>query len=162
MKSLQKELSLELSLTSGEMMALLNFPPFSPTTEMWTSYINRFECVMDAANLLDIPPNRKKAYFLSFCGATIFNTATALLAPQTVKADTWEELQEVLSNPYAPNPSCIARRYAFRRRNQAEGESVGEYMTALRSATLQCGFRDHLDEMLLDQLVCRVRDLWLQ
>ncbi|KAG8124238.1 hypothetical protein E2320_019518 [Naja naja] len=72
---------------------------------------------MDAANLSDIPPNRKKAYFLGFCGATIFETATALLAPQMVKAVTWEELQEVL---------------------------------------------DQLDDMLLDQLVCRVRDLQLQ
>ncbi|KAG8127961.1 hypothetical protein E2320_014830 [Naja naja] len=76
------------------MTAPPNFLPFRPTTETWTSYINRFECIMDATNLLGISPNRKKAYFLSFCGATIFDTATALLAPQTVKAVTLEELQE--------------------------------------------------------------------
>ncbi|KAG8128773.1 hypothetical protein E2320_015625 [Naja naja] len=35
-------------------------------------------------------------------------------------------------------------------------------MAALRSAALQCGFRDHLDDMLLDQLVCRMTDLQLQ
>ncbi|KAG8138991.1 hypothetical protein E2320_001764, partial [Naja naja] len=91
------------------MAAPPNFPPFHPTTKMWTSYINRFKCVMDAANLSDIPPNRKKAYFLSFCEATVFAMATALL-----------------------------------------------------SATLQCRFRDHLDDMLLDQLVCGVRDDCLQ
>ncbi|KAG8130988.1 hypothetical protein E2320_017572 [Naja naja] len=87
------------------MTAPPNFPPFRPSAETWTSYINRFECVMDAANLSDIPSNRKKAYFLSFCGATIFDTATAMLAPQTVKAVSWEELQEVLGNHYAPKPS---------------------------------------------------------
>ncbi|KAG8136008.1 hypothetical protein E2320_008983 [Naja naja] len=130
------------------MTALLNFPPFQLTTETWASYINRFKCVMDAANLSDIPPNRKKAYFLIFCEATVFDTATALLAPQMVKAVTWEELQEVLGNHYALKPSCIGRR------SQVEGESIGEYMAALRSAALHCGFRDHLDEMLLDQLVC--------
>ncbi|KAG8137385.1 hypothetical protein E2320_004637 [Naja naja] len=131
LKSLQIELSLELSLTSGEMMAPLNFPPFRLTTKTWTSYINRCECVMDAANLSDIPSNRKKAYFLSFCGATVFDTATTLLAPQLVKAVTWEDLQEVLGNHYAPKPSRIAHRHAFRRRSQAEGESIGEYMAAL-------------------------------
>ncbi|KAG8136110.1 hypothetical protein E2320_009098 [Naja naja] len=117
---------------------------------------------MDATNLSDIPPNRKKACFLSFCPATVFNTATALLAPQTVKTVTWEELQEVLGNHYAPKPSCITCRHAFRRRSQVEGESVGEYMAALHSAALQCGFRDQLDDMLLDQLACGVRDLRLQ
>ncbi|KAG8141483.1 hypothetical protein E2320_007101 [Naja naja] len=94
---------------------------------------------MDAANLSDIPSNRKKAYFLSFCGATVFDTATAMLAPQTVKAVSWEELQEVLGNHYAPKPSRIARRHAFRQRTQAENESVSEYVAALRSAALHCG-----------------------
>ncbi|KAG8125130.1 hypothetical protein E2320_020445 [Naja naja] len=117
---------------------------------------------MDAANLSDIPSNRKKAYFLSFCGATVFDTATAMLAPQTVKAVSWEELQEVLGNHYAPKPSRIARRHAFRQRSQAENESISEYVAALRSAALHCGFRDQLDDMLLDQLVCGVRDLRLQ
>ncbi|KAG8124139.1 hypothetical protein E2320_019435 [Naja naja] len=105
---------------------------------------------------------RKKAYFLSFCGATVFDTATAMLAPQTVKAVSWEELQEVLGNHYAPKPSRIARRHAFRQRTQAENESVSEYVAALHSAALHCGFRDQLDDMLLDQLVCGVRDLRLQ
>ncbi|KAG8124050.1 hypothetical protein E2320_019444 [Naja naja] len=117
---------------------------------------------MDAANLSDIPSNRKKAYFLSFCRATVFDTATAMLAPQTVKAVSWEELQEVLGNHYAPKPSRIACRHAFRQRTQAEKESISEYVAALRSAALHCGFCDQLDDMLLDQLVCGVRDLRLQ
>ncbi|KAG8133433.1 hypothetical protein E2320_011227 [Naja naja] len=84
-----------------------------------------------------------------------------MLAPQTVKAVSWEELQEVLGNHYAPKPSRIARRHAFRQRTQAENESVSD-VAALRSAALHCGFRDQLDDMLLDQLVCGVRDLRLQ
>ncbi|KAG8139021.1 hypothetical protein E2320_001799 [Naja naja] len=117
--------------------------------------------MMDAANLTEIPANRKKTYFLSFCGAAVFNTATALLAPQTVKAMTCKELQEVLSNHYMLKSSRIACQYAFRRRTQAEGETISEYMIALRSAAFHCGFQD-LDDMLLDQLVCGVRDLRLQ
>ncbi|KAG8132808.1 hypothetical protein E2320_010627 [Naja naja] len=85
-----------------------------------------------------------------------------MLAPQTVKAVSWEELQEVLGNHYAPKPLRIARRHAFRQRTQAENESISEYVAALRSAALHCGFHDQLDDMLLDQLVCGVRDLRLQ
>ncbi|KAG8123834.1 hypothetical protein E2320_019213 [Naja naja] len=51
-------------------------------------------------------------------------------------------------------PKAITyRRHAFRQRTQAENESVSEYVAALRSAALHCGFRDQLDDMLLDQLV---------
>ncbi|KAG8139199.1 hypothetical protein E2320_001980 [Naja naja] len=85
-----------------------------------------------------------------------------MLAPQMVKAVSWEELQEVLSNHYAPKPSHIAHRHAFRQRSQAESESISKYMAALQSATLHCGFQDQLDDMLLDQLNCGVRDLRLQ
>lgn len=44
---------------------------------------------------------------------------------------------------------------------QKAGESVNEYMASLRTAALHCEFRE-LDDMLLDQLVCGVRDLKLQ
>ncbi|KAG8139180.1 hypothetical protein E2320_001944 [Naja naja] len=88
--------------------------------------------------------------------------ATALLSPQAVKAVTWEKLQEVLGNHYAPKPSRIAHHHAFQRRSQAEGESVSEYMAALGLTALQCSFRDQLDNMLLDQLIYGVRDLRLQ
>ncbi|KAG8147957.1 hypothetical protein E2320_000163 [Naja naja] len=92
---------------------------FHPTSETWESYINRFDCFLDAADLSEIPSQRRKAYFLSFCGTTVFDTTTDLLAPQTVKDVSWENLQEVLSNHFSPKPSHIARHLAFRRRAQA-------------------------------------------
>ncbi|KAG8126719.1 hypothetical protein E2320_021776 [Naja naja] len=137
-------------------------PPFRPTTETWESYINRFDCFLDAINLTDISDHRKKSYFLSFCGATVFDTATALLAPCSIKTIPWEELKEILSKHYSPKPSRIARHHVFRRRTQAEGETISGYMAALQTAALHCGFRDYLEDMLLDQLVCGVRDLKLQ
>ncbi|KAG8139533.1 hypothetical protein E2320_002301 [Naja naja] len=105
-----------------------------------------------SCDLADISNHRKKSYFLSFCGAAVFDTTTALLAPQSVKEVSWEALQEILSNHYAPKPSKIARRLVFRRQTQAEGETISTYMAALRTAALQCGFKE-LDDMLLDQLV---------
>ncbi|KAG8148095.1 hypothetical protein E2320_022937 [Naja naja] len=129
------------------------FPPFRPPSETWESYINRFDCFLDATDLADIFAHRKKSYFLSFCGATEFDTATALLAPCSIKSVPWEELQELVCKPSSPKPSRIARPQAFRRRTQAEGETISGYMAALRTAALHCGFRDYLEDMLLDQLV---------
>ncbi|KAG8136828.1 hypothetical protein E2320_005378 [Naja naja] len=143
------------------MLTAPTFPCFHPSSEIWESYINQFDCFLDAADLSEISNHRKKAYFLSFCGAAVFDTATALLAPQTVKVVSWEDLQELLSNHYSPKPSRITRQHAFRRRVQAEGETISTYMAAFRKAALHGGFQD-LEDQLLDQLVCGVRDLRLQ
>ncbi|KAG8138781.1 hypothetical protein E2320_001569 [Naja naja] len=143
------------------MSSLPAFPCFHPTTETWCSYINQFECFLDAADLADILNHRKKSYFPSFCGAAVFNNATALLVPQSVKEVSWEALTEIVSNYYTPKPSRITRRLAFRRQAQVEGETISIYMAALRTAALQCSFKE-LDDMLLDQLVYGVRDLRLQ
>ncbi|KAG8123485.1 hypothetical protein E2320_019117 [Naja naja] len=138
-----------------------SFPSFQPTSETWDSYINCFDCFLDAANLPEISSHRKKAYFLSFCRAAVFDTATTLLAPQMVKSVTWDDLQEILGNHFAPKPSQIAQRHALHRWNQAEGETTSMHIAALRRAAFHCSFRD-LDDMLLDQLVCGVRNLHLQ
>ncbi|KAG8139529.1 hypothetical protein E2320_002289 [Naja naja] len=143
------------------MLTAPTFLCFHPSTETWESYINPFDCFLDAADLSEISNHRGKGYFLSFCGAVVFDIATALLVPQTVKAVSWEDLQELLSNHYSPKPSRIVRRHAFRRQVQAEGETISTYMAALRKVALHCGFRD-LEDQLLDKLVRGVRDLRLQ
>ncbi|KAG8141375.1 hypothetical protein E2320_007002 [Naja naja] len=129
------------------------FLPFRPTVETWEPYINRFDCFLDAIDLADISDHRK---------TTVFDTATALLVPHSIKTIQWEDLKEILSNHYSPKPSHFARHHAFRRWTQAEGEFISGYMAALRAAALHCGFRDYLEDVLLDQLVCGVRDLRLQ
>ncbi|CAI5771789.1 Hypothetical predicted protein [Podarcis lilfordi] len=76
-------------------------------------------------------------------------------------ATPWDTIQEKICNHYAPKPSKIAAHHAFYHRNQAEGESINNYTTALRQAARHCKFRD-LDGALMDQIVCGVRDIHLQ
>ncbi|KAG8136545.1 hypothetical protein E2320_005112 [Naja naja] len=37
-------------------------PSFHPTTETWDSYINHFDCFLNAADLADISSHRKKVW----------------------------------------------------------------------------------------------------
>ncbi|CAI5786801.1 Hypothetical predicted protein [Podarcis lilfordi] len=78
-----------------------------------------------------------------------------------LQATPWDTIQEKLRNHYVPKPSKIAARHAFYHRNQAEGESINNYTTALRQAAMHCEFRD-LDDALMDRIVCGVRDIHLQ
>lgn len=91
----------------------------------------------------------------------MFGTARALSAPQLVYTVPWETLLEKLKNHYSRAPSRITRWHTFCQRMQREGESIKKYMASLQSAALYCDFRN-LDNILLDQLVCGVKDLRLQ
>lgn len=109
----------------------------------------------------ELSNTRKQAYFISFCGSEVLEAAWALVAPQPVASGPWDVLLSKLRDHYATAPSCIARRHAFHHRNQAEGESISQFVAALRSVALYFQFRD-LDNVLLDRVVCGVRDLHLQ
>ncbi|KAG8148035.1 hypothetical protein E2320_001403, partial [Naja naja] len=122
------------------MAALNTFVPFDVSSETWESYIERFGCFLEANDLA------ASEAVLNFCGKQMFDTARALLAPQPLNAVTWEALMAKLKNHYAPTPSQIARRHAFHRREQAEGESVSQFMAGLRTAALHCEFKE-LDEI---------------
>ena len=58
---------------------------------------------------------------------------------------------------YEPKKVVPAERFTFHRRNQGAEESVAEYVAELRKLTLNCDFKDHLDEALRDRFVCGLR-----
>ncbi|CAI5797239.1 Hypothetical predicted protein, partial [Podarcis lilfordi] len=135
------------------MASLVPLPPFAPASESWDSYLARFDCYLQANELTAVSQERKRGLFLSLCGPEVFETARALVAPEAVQATPWDTIQEKLCNHYAPKQSKIAARHAFYHRNQAEGESINNYTTALRQAAMHCEFRD-LDDALMDRIVC--------
>ncbi|XP_060545570.1 uncharacterized protein K02A2.6-like [Pantherophis guttatus] len=111
--------------------------PFDPKEEKWGSYMSRFECFMVANDMQGLPDVRKKALFLSHCGPRVFDTAEALSEPNSVHNISWSTLQTLLKDHYAPMPSKYVQRYDFRQRLQQEGESISEYIAALRKAATQ-------------------------
>ncbi|CAI5795812.1 Hypothetical predicted protein [Podarcis lilfordi] len=143
------------------MASLVPLPPFAPASESWDSYLAQFDCYLQANKLTEVSKERKRGLFLSLWGLEVFETAQALVAPLAVQAEPWDTIQEKLRNHYAPKPSKIAAHHAFYHRNQAEGESINNYTTALRQAAMHCEFRD-LDNALMDRIVCGVQDIRLQ
>lgn len=74
---------------------------------------------------------------------------------------TWSVLQSRLKMHYALKPSKSLQQHEFNLRSQKEGETINQYIAALRKATAYCEFKD-LDKLLLDQIICGVRDINLQ
>ena len=104
---------------------------------------------------------KKKAIFLSVCGAQAYDLLKNLLQPEKLADKRYDELIAVLENHYEPKQSVIVQRYKFNIRVCLSGESVAAYVAALKSIGEHCNF-SKLEEMVRDRLVCRVGDARMQ
>ncbi|XP_070592891.1 sterol O-acyltransferase 2-like [Erythrolamprus reginae] len=125
--------------------------------ETWDSYVARFDCFLISNGYTEISRDRKRSYFLGFCGTEMFETARALFSPTSIHDVPWQEFLSMLQDHYAPVPSCCARRYKFYHWSQLEGESINDCIAALRCVALYCEF-DNLEDYLLDRLVFGIKD----
>ncbi|XP_064469269.1 uncharacterized protein K02A2.6-like [Ornithodoros turicata] len=133
------------------------FDPSSP--ERWDAYESRLTFYLEANGITD--PARKRAVFLSVCGAATFDLVQSLLAPATPETKSFSQILATLKEHFAPQPSEIVCRNAFYRRNQGAGESVALFIAELRRLAQKCNF-PNLEEMLRDRLVCGLVDENLQ
>ncbi|XP_015279713.1 PREDICTED: uncharacterized protein K02A2.6-like, partial [Gekko japonicus] len=77
---------------------------------------------------------KKRATLLSSCGKSVFDVARSLVAPADIGTVPFKELTEKLKAHFSPQPSEIASRHAFFKRNQAPNETVSDFVAALRKA----------------------------
>ena len=66
---------------------------------------------------------------------------------------SYEQLQHLLKQQYDPKPLFIAERFYISQRNQAEGESIADYIAELRHMSANCEYGKFLSEFL-DQALC--------
>ncbi len=67
-----------------------------------------------------------------------------------------KELLTVLRDFFSPKKNVLAERYTFRNRKQLAGESLTEYVAALKGLASSCAFRNSIEEQLCDQFICGI------
>ena len=95
-------------------------------------------------------------------GAKNYSLLRNLVAPENPKDKTYNELVEKLKAHFEPKPLVIAERFNFYRRVQASGESVADFVAALRQLARKCEFGTFLDQAIRDKLVCGLRSESIQ
>ena len=133
---------------------------FDPAQEDIEEYIERFELYCTSNGLTDA--DKKKSTFLTSIGRDAYHVVRGLTRPGAVTDKTLDELQDLLKSHYAPARIQIAERFKFYRRQQNPGESVVEFLSALRQMAGFCNFGDFLDDALRDRLVCGLRNPEIQ
>ena len=123
---------------------------YDPATEDWTANTEQFDHYV-LAN--DISEEKKVvATFLTMVGPKTYNLLRYLLQPTKPSEVKYFELQETLQNHYNLKPLVIAERFRSHKRDQREGESVSEYVTALKKLSEKCAFNTFLDEAIARQI----------
>lgn len=104
----------------------------------WSSWAERLDFFFEANDV--VQPGKKKALLLTLCGAATYETVRALVAPRSPAEVEYAELMAVLREHFDPRPSELYSRSQFQRRNQQPGESVSEYVAALKKLAVHCNF----------------------
>lgn len=94
-------------------------------------------------------PLKQRSTFTSVYGWATYGRPQGIFVPWDLATVDFTEIMEKMRNHYSPIFSLNALWHAFHRRSQAPGESVTQFITALREAAQDCKFRE-LEDMLRD------------
>ena len=138
----------------------------SPTVIVWTCFFEANDLVVlgGAANAVaDAAVVRKKrAIFLTEIGADSFTLLNDLLAPRSTKEVELNEITHVLKEHYNPAPLEIAESFHFGTRVRKEGESIADFIVALKKLSIHCNFGVYLHRALRDRFVCGLNNEKIQ
>ena len=138
---------------------------FEENAETWEHYTERLGHYFDANGIGDVSGDdkaKRRAILLSVCGSKVYKLMCDLLAPAKPKEKSYQELVKLIQDHLAPKPSEIVQRFKFNNRFRNEGESVADFVAALRNLAEHCEYKDTLEMMLRDRIVCGIRDEKIQ
>ena len=140
------------------------FDRFDPVQEKWEYYIQRFETELALHNLLsgDATAEARKNLLLSKVGPEAFRILVDHHRPEAVTTKTYQLLKNTLQRHYQAGICILAERVTFASRYRREGETVSQFLIALRAIAGNCGFGPSLDERLRDQLAIGINDDYWQ
>lgn len=134
---------------------------FNAESEDWVSYTERLIQYF-VANSIPEDGDTRRAILLSSCGVSTYQLIRNLVAPGKPTDKSFTEIVALVKDHHQPRPSTIVQRFNFHTRTQKPGESISVFVAQLRKLSEFCDFKDTLEDMLRDRLVCGCKDKRLQ
>ncbi|XP_041376823.1 uncharacterized protein K02A2.6-like [Gigantopelta aegis] len=91
---------------------------------------------------------------LSLIGGNTYSLLRGLTAPAKPASLRFDAIVKILKEYFNPKPIIIAERFRFHKRDQRQGETIGEYIAEIRKLSQYCEFEGYLYDALRDRLVC--------
>ena len=118
--------------------------------EEFDSYLARINLFFTAN---EVETDKKVASFLTLGGPKIYALTKSLLSPKDPASCTFKEITDALQVHYKPRVIVIYERYKFYSRSQKSGESVADFVAAIKALAHSCEFGAGLNDMLRDRFV---------
>ncbi|XP_075730815.1 uncharacterized protein LOC142774303 [Rhipicephalus microplus] len=141
------------------MPSFSNLEPFEGGGDYWPCYVDRFKAFF---LVNDVAPDKCTAVFISCCGQKTYALLRNLVKPAKPSDKNLDEILQVLGSHYCQKPSAVMQRFRFNSRVRAEGESVSNFIAALKSLSEQCCFGAELENLLRDRVVCAINNMDVQ
>ena len=129
---------------------------FSPTSENWIKYEERFKYCLVAHGITDAA--QKKAHLIASIGPSMFLLLRSIASPKGIKEELHTDLAKLLREHFSPKLSEVAHRFKFNLCVCRPRESVATFVAQLRSLSEQCKFGDTLEIMIRDRLMFGIND----
>lgn len=139
----------------------LRFDHFDPKIEDISNWLERLEAAMHNV----IPEEDKIHKLVAVIGPIGYAALKELAHPQTTNNITYETAERLLTRHFQPKRVMVAERAKFDRRNQLPGESLQEYVLALKRLASTCKFSevtDPLEERLRDRFIAGMKSARLR
>ena len=132
---------------------------FDPNAEDWTTYTDRMKHYFIANDVADA--DKKRSILLSACGPATYKVIRNLVEDGKLDTTSYDDIVKLVKGYYDPPPSVTMQRYKFNTRIRSAKETVADYVAALREIAQHCEYKDSLQDMLRDRLVCGVNHEWI-
>ncbi|XP_075162007.1 uncharacterized protein LOC142234723 [Haematobia irritans] len=135
------------------------FHKFNKEQQQWDSYIQQLEQHFVAYAVMSA--DKQKSFFLSWCGAEVFDLLKNLFGVVSLENQTYKELTEKLTEHFAVTHHIVAARYSFFRREMKSGQTYKEWVADLRGLARACKFvcsaeacaGNYVDDMIRDHII---------
>ena len=132
---------------------------FNPGRDDWSTWIEQLKFYFAANKVTD--NDTKRSILLANVAPATFKLAKSLLGTDFANSN-FKKIVDKLQEHYEPAPSPIVQRFKFNTRSRQKGESVADYVAALRDIAQHCEYDATLSDMLRDRLVCGVNHTLIQ
>ena len=125
--------------------------------DQWSKWKKRFEQFASASGL-DKDEEARRVSTLLYC---LGEEADDVLSSTSITSEDQKKYDKVigkLDEYFQVRKNVIYERARFNKRDQLNGETAEEYITALYSLVKTCEYKEMQDEMLRDRLVVGIRD----
>ena len=137
-----------------------HIPEFDSSKEEWLQYEERLGHFFAANGITEA--EKRRAVFLSLIGASTYKLLHNLISPSKPEDKSFVELTSALRKHFQPTRSAIIEQFQCHDQVWKPRESVATFVSELHCLSQFCGFRDSIEDMLRDRLVCGINDDGLQ